>query len=571
MMRERQVLAGGAAVIVFVLLVTAYVVIAPYWVAGRVGDFATQSMGRGVSVAGGSHLDMSPLSIRLEDVKLSVPGESADSFISAKSVVVPVSLHQLLSRQPDFSSMTLRDAEIALLIDERGQASWEMPPGILTQAITITLERASLRYFDARNNQSLALDRLEGLLEIQPDGSLSFDGSVVVDAQVMRLNASLKSITRVNQDGSPLDLALAGESTSLTFSGRLSTARVLSLSGPVSASGTRLLQFLGLGDSSAPTSIDGALDTAGRAFALRTANLTTGSFAAKGDLAVDLRGVRPRIQAKLAFDTLPLDLLVPAAGASPGEWGRNQIPFVLLRNFDADMTMAARAARYGVLSMSEAQLVLKLADGKLSMSARCQVTNGGSLTGSATIDTAVLPPQLTSSIEAKGAEVHSVLTAIFGLTRLSGIGDISAILSASGTTQEEMIGTLKGEAQASISPGEITGSDLPALLAAAARSPAVGWGPEAGATAFTSLVGQVSIADGVASVGSLVMSAGSATINVSGFSDLLRRAVDLSMTLTTTDGSIQPIAVSVAGKWASPAISRTAGKEADPAQPASGN
>jgi uncharacterized protein involved in outer membrane biogenesis len=178
---------------------------------------------------------------------------------------------------------------------------------------------------------------------------------------------------------------------------------------------------------------------------------------------------------------------------------------------------------------------------------------------------------LTSSIEAKGAEVHSVLTAIFGLTRLSGIGDISAILSASGTTQEEMIGTLKGEAQASISPGEITGSDLPALLAAAARSPAVGWGPEAGATAFTSLVGQVSIADGVASVGSLVMSAGSATINVSGFSDLLRRAVDLSMTLTTTDGSIQPIAVSVAGKWASPAISRTAGKEADPAQPASGN
>jgi uncharacterized protein involved in outer membrane biogenesis len=36
-------------------------------------------------------------------------------------------LGQLVSRRPDLSRVALKNAEIALLIDERGQASWDFP------------------------------------------------------------------------------------------------------------------------------------------------------------------------------------------------------------------------------------------------------------------------------------------------------------------------------------------------------------------------------------------------------------------------------------------------------------
>ena len=47
---------------------------------------------------------------------------------------------------------------------------------------------------------------------------------------------TLKSLARVNADGSPLELALAANAGAANFSGRLSTAKVLSLAGPVSLS-----------------------------------------------------------------------------------------------------------------------------------------------------------------------------------------------------------------------------------------------------------------------------------------------------------------------------------------------
>jgi len=554
-------LAGGGAVAVFILLVCAYVLVMPYWAPGRLTDLALQSMGRGFAAAGGGHLEFGPLAIRIDDAVLSGPEGSADSFVKAGAVIVPVTFGQLLSRQPDFSAITLRDAEIALLIDERGEASWDLHVPATGAAMKITLERAALRYFDARNNQALALDPVEGLLEIRPDGSMSFNGSAVIAGELVRASADLRSLARVNTDGSPLDLALTAPSGTLTFSGRLATSKALNLAGPLSLAGPDLAGLLSLTagpaaaamPSATAFSLEGALDSAGRAFAIRKAVLMLGGFGATGDLAVDLRGERPRLQANLAAASLPVDQLVPASGAGPLDWGRRSIPFALLRMADADITLRAETARYGSLTTAATQLNATLADGRLSVSGDTRLATGGGLGVAVGLDAAALPPQASVSLQADETGAQPLLAALTGVTQLAGAGGFSAELTASGTTQEEMVGTLAGTARLALRDGSITGSDLPALMVAA-TTPVTGWTAGAGATPFKTLSGEVALADGIATIRQLTIATGSTVLAISGTGDLLRRAVDVTVVASPESGAAPTAAVGIRGKWDAPAI-----------------
>jgi hypothetical protein len=253
----------------------------------------------------------------------------SDSLLSAGSLVIPVTLGQLVSRRPDLSRVSLRNAEIALLIDERGQASWDFPEARPAQAMSITLEQVSFRYFDARNGQALKLSNVDGLLRIAADGGVSFRGSAVINSQVTRIDLSLKSLPRVNADGSPLELAIESNAASANFSGRLATAKVLSLAGPLSLTSPApdvMARWAGLPLAEGmklpgPLHLNGALDSAGRAYAIRNAVVTFGQFRAGGDVVADLRGERPRLQANLEAETVWLDALVPAAGAEAGTLG----------------------------------------------------------------------------------------------------------------------------------------------------------------------------------------------------------------------------------------------------------
>jgi hypothetical protein len=139
--------------------------------------------------------------------------------------------------------------------------------------MSITLEQVSFRYFDARNGQALKLSNVDGLLQIAADGGVSFRGSAVINSQVTRIDLSLKSLPRVNADGSPLELAIESNAASANFSGRLATAKVLSLAGPLSLSSPApdvMARWAGLPLTEGlklpgPLHLNGALDSAGRA------------------------------------------------------------------------------------------------------------------------------------------------------------------------------------------------------------------------------------------------------------------------------------------------------------------
>ena len=560
-MYDRRLMAGGAAFGLLALVVIAFVLVAPRGVAGRLNALAQQQLGRSLAVNGGTHLDFSPLSVRLDDATLSGAAPDDDSLAIAKSAVIPVTLAQLFGATPEVSTITLTEPEFALLINDRGEANWDFPGFTPGGALQIRLEQARFRYFDTRNSQSLALTHVDGTLDMRADGGASFSGTAVINGRLVRIDADLKSLARINADGSPLEIALAADDGNASFSGRLSTAEVLSLAGPVSLSSQTpgpALRLIGLPlpagiTATGPIAIDGALDSAGRAYAIRNATLSMGNFRAAGEFGADLRNDRPKLQAKLVADTLWLDPFLPASGAKNGDWGRVPLPFALLKAFDMEAAIDARSLSFGSFTTGRSDLRVALTDGRLEVTSASDLDTDGTLNVTVKADANAAPPSVAVSMIANDIAAQPLLGALTGATQVTGTGGFTADVTASGTTQEELAGMLKGKASIDLVNGNIAGADLAGLILAAKQKVIEGWQVAPGGTAFTSLRGEAAIQDGIASFRDVTIE-GPVSFTIEGLIDVLRQGIAVSTTATANGQPLLPVAVIVRGPWANPKI-----------------
>ena len=561
-MDGRRVIAGGAAAALVAVATVAWVLLSPGWAVRALDMAAGQQLGRQFSAKGGAHLEFSPLAIRIDEPALTGPAGSGDSLAKAQSLIIPVTLGQLITRAPSLTSMSLRDAEFALLIDERGEASWDFPGAQPGQPLNLTLEQASFRYFDARNSQALALSNVDGLMRFAADGGVTFSGSAVLNSRVAQIELEIKSLPRSSQDGSPIELAIESDAASATFSGRLATGKVLSLVGPVSLTSREpatVARWAGIPVDEdmrlpGPLTIDGGLDSAGRAYAIRSASVTLGQFRGAGDIVADLRDTRPKLQADLQAETVWLDALVPSSGAEPGFWGRAPLHASLLRSFDAEISILSRAFAYRGLTGGATRLAATVKDGKLDASGATQLDGGATASFTAAADAMVLPPAGSLTLRADTTALETLITALTGITALSGTGTLSAELKASGQTQEELMGTLAGTASIALTDGRLAGLDLGGLFPAVSQNILEGWGAAPGGTPLTSLTANVTVADGVATISSAEAVTPQAQLSLSGTVDMLRRALDIKASFMPPQAAPLPVPVIVSGKWAAPRI-----------------
>ena len=561
-MDRRGLMAVGAAVALIAVATVVWVVLSPGWVVPALGRIAEQQLGRAFSSTGGAHLDFSPLSLRIEEPVLAGLTEASAGLLSGGTLVIPVSFGQILSRKPDLTRISLSESEFALLIDERGQASWDFPEAAAGQELAITLKQASLRYFDARNGQALTLSNVDGLMRITPEGGVTFTGTAVIKSQVAHIDLELRSLPRVNAGGSPLEVVIESGAASVSFSGRLSTGKVLNLAGPLSLS-TRetatLARWAGIplaeGTSlPEPLNLDGALDSAGRAFAIRNAAVTLGQFRAAGDVVADLRGERPKLQANLQAETLWLDALLPSAGAGPEAWGRAVFPVQALRAMDAELSIIARTVAFNGFTGGVTRFAATVTDGKLESSGAARLDTGGTASFRVQVDSAVLPPSGIVGITAENAGLGPLIGALTGVTALSGTGNLNLEISAQGQTQEELVSTLKGAASLSLNRGQLAGSDIGGTIAAVRERILDGWTAVPGGTPVDSLSATASLADGLATLGASELATPGLRMSLSGTVDLLRRALDLKAELLPPETAPLPVPVIVQGNWAAPRI-----------------
>ncbi len=564
-MRGTAFWAGLTAVILVLTGAAVWLGLAPSAIRDGVIETAQNQLGRTLTVKGGAHLTFSPLSVRLDDVSLAGAGADGEAFLLARSVTIPVGFGDLLAHGTTLSTLAVEGGELAFLLSERGEPSWGFAAVKSPQPLRIEFSNSAARYFDARNGQAARLPALSGVVQIEADGRMVFQGSSEINGRLLRIDAALKSLARVHEDGSPLDVSVILPEASLSFDGRIATAKALSFAGPMSLSVPDLrgaLRWAGLalgeGSSFKALTLDGALDSAARAFAVRRANLNLDGAPMSGDVVLDLRNETPKFQADLEAQNLDLDTYLPVSKAQDGEWSSLPLGVESLRQFEAELALSTPALSALALEDVPARLTATVKGGKLSATVTARPQRGGSLGLMAAVDASALPPVVTLDLQAREVEATDVLSGLFGFGQLSGTGDV--VLSASGTgqTAQEIVGTLSGTASLVLKDGQILGLDLGSLLKAVTERILEGWGEDASATtSFSALDGSGRIADGIVTLDSLAVETPQASLSLAGSTDLLRRAIDLKIAPRTGGADARqafPVQIIAKGPWRSPRI-----------------
>ncbi|MBI2718062.1 MAG: AsmA family protein [Rhizobiales bacterium] len=551
---------AGLVIVALLAGLGVWLFFSPGWAVALLRERVQRDMGRDIEVTGGAHVEFFPeLAIRIDGLRLPGPAGMDADLMTAVSLRLPASFAGLLGHDVDLNGARLEGAKINLLIDEMGRVTWSTAAGNSVGAIRFLIDDGTLGVSDLRNGQSFTLARVNAAVNIGEGGDLQAEGSAAINGLVASLQAYVKNVARVAVAGSPAELSLAVPALSLSFNGRLSTAGVIGLAGTVTALGPDLraaLQWAG----GAPGGIlglkgftlSGALDGAGRIFAVHGVEVSVDNIAAKGEMTLDYRADVPRLLAQVAAGAINLDPYLPQLSATTGDWGRAPLGFEALRGLDAAVTADTPDLGLRGLHTGPARVTAVVARGRLE--AKIAAVSGSQ--ADVMLDGSGLVPGFAAAFRSNDAQ--GILSRLAGISWLEGAGNLSASLTASGVSQQEMVASLKGQAELALGQGRIRGFDIVKALAAVSRAIQQGWSAP-GETPFATLAASFAIADGIATVKSLKLDQPALSMTAGGDIDLLRRAVDLRadprlVTGANGETSGLPVAVVVKGPWAAPRL-----------------
>jgi AsmA protein len=558
-MRTGLIVGGFVGAAVIVAAAGLGLALAPGWAIGRLAQASQETFGRPVT-AQSVRLEFSPsLGLRFDGVSLAGPGPDDGPVLNAAALRLPLSFAALLSHRADFAGASLIEPQLSLTINEMGHVNW---PNIAAgSARKIFFENGVLNFSDARTGQGFTLAQIEATADVSESGEVSIKGSAAAESVLLEIDAYVKDVGRISNGGSPAELSLTAPALSLTFSGRAATAGALSLAGTVSIDGPDAREAMAWTGADIPGdgglkafSVAGALDSSGRAFAVHGASLQLDNIAAKGELSLDYSKNTPKLSAVLKTSAIHLDPYFPATSFDGSDWSAHPLNLASWRSLDAAIHLEAVDFAAGRLDLGGAVIEATLAKGRLDTSVAAATLPDFKLTldGSGDVQGIVLGLRSVDPAGLLGALAH--------LDWLSGAGKLAVSLQATGSSIQEMISTLKGDAQLDMSDGSVQRFDLGRALAAVSRDIQQGWpAHDADRSDFTSLAATFKLADGIASLKPFKVEGARFTMSATGDIDLLRRAVDLRADprlITGNNGESVglPVAVVVKGPWDKPKI-----------------
>ena len=126
----------------------------------------------------------------------------------------------------------------SFLIDREGHSSWvgkgKAPrAGWLNpdtsaspkEPLTLLVENGSANFLDERNGQAFSLEDASANITIGDETELDVFGTALLNGQLARIEAQVKSMRRVGEDGSPFDLTVTAPALTVNFTGRLATPK----------------------------------------------------------------------------------------------------------------------------------------------------------------------------------------------------------------------------------------------------------------------------------------------------------------------------------------------------------
>jgi AsmA protein len=299
----------------------------------------------------------------------------------------------------------------------------------------------------------------------------------------------------------------------------------------------------------------------GPSIALTNVNIELDGNVAEGVMTYANNG-RQTLQATLAAGALDFTPYVStfrllASGAR--DWNRQLFDLNSLSTTDLDMRLSAARVTIGSSKLGRTAFGANLRGGALALSVGEAQVYGGIARGSFGIARSDAVADVKAQLQFTDVDLQSCASELFGITKLSGRGNLNVSLVASGSSPFGLAQSLDGTASLTGHDGAISGFNVEQLLKRLERRPLSGGGNfRNGSTPYDNLTIAVKFADGIATAEDIRVEGPAARITLTGTASVPAREYDMkgvaSLTAApnATPGFDLPFVVQ--GPWDDPLI-----------------
>lgn len=515
-------IAVGSLIVLFILLlIAAALLINPNNYRSRIEAAVRQSTGRSLTLSGNLHLRVFPtIALRFGPASLgNPPGFPSTPFLTLQEASLRVGLLPLLRGQLQIGHIEIDGLDAHLLRNAEGRGNWQTPG----TASTAPSSRAA----PAGTSPSAALPQVAGVT--LRDARVSYN-----DLMLDQINLSVGRVA----EGAAIPVKVS-----------------LQLQRPAPAQ---------------PIGLTGSLEVTDEPDALRVSalDLQLDQSRLRGDLSLVGR-TNQSMNFNLNIDRLDLDryrtVQPKSAAAKPPASSPLQLPSSTLRTLRMDGTLTLGSLKMSGITLTEVSLHALANDGVTHLAPISAHLYDGVYGGDVTLNAKGAVPVMTTSQTLRNVDVAKLLQDFIGTRRLTGKGNLTAMLSGQGADTDALLHTLDGRVVLNLTQGAVEGIDLPFEVQRAQaliRRTALPTGHGTGRTSFQTFHASADVHHGVATTKDLDIATQLARVRGQGTLNLVTNAVNYQVQVAllndvsagATAATVAQIPLNITGTVANPQV-----------------
>ncbi len=508
-------------------------------------------------------------------------GGAAEPALRVDVLTANLRLLPLLLRRFEIADVMMLRPQIHVTRSADGVSNWApfvqtiartMKPGAENQVSfsEIRVQDGILTYEDANNHVTEKLDDIDWSLA-WPSISRSFAATGQFDWRGQRVDGSISVsdfVAALSGDRSGLKARLTSAPLKLAFDGTVANRTSAMMEGTLtidSASLRNALQWTGQAPPGAGGfgrfALKARANVVGASVALTNVNVELDGNIAEGVMTYANNG-RQTLQATLAADALdftPYISTVRLLAGGARDWNRQLFDLESLSATDLDMRLSAARITIGPSRLGRTAFGANLRAGALALSVGEAQMCGGLARGSIGIARADTVADVKVQFQFNDIDLQSCGNELFGASKLSGRGNLSVSLMASGSSAFGLAQSLDGTATLNGHDGAISGFNVEQFLKRLEHRPLAVSGAGSfrnGSTPFDSLTVSMKFADGIATADDVRMDGPASRVTLTGTASVPTREYDMKgVASLTADGAPSfDLPFVVQGPWDDPLI-----------------
>jgi AsmA protein len=475
---------------------------------------------------------------------------TSDPALAVDVLTANLRLLPLLLQRFEIADVMMLRPHINVVRDASGDSNWTpfiqtiaraMKPGADNQVSfsEIRIQDGELSYEDTGNHVTEALGDID-LSLAWPSISRSFAATGQFDWRGERVDGSISVsdfVAALSGDRSGLKARLSSAPLKLAFDGTVADRTSMMMEGTLTVDSTSLRNALRWTGGAPPGTggfgrfaLKARANVVGASIALTNVNVELDGNVAEGVMTYANNG-RQSLQATLAAGALDFTPYVStfrllASGAH--DWNRQLFDLNSLSSADVDMRLSAAQVTVGSSKLGRTGLGANLRGGALALSIGEAQVYGGIARGSFAVTRTDAVADVKAQFQLIDVDLQSCAGELFGITKLSGRGNLNVSLVASGTSPFGLAQSLDGTASLAGHDGAIAGFNVEQLLKRLERRPLSGGGNfRSGSTPYDTLNIAVKFSEGIATAQDVRVDGPTSRLTLTGTASVPSREYDL--------------------------------------------